>query len=171
MKLQHLTESGFDKSQISNKFDSEIIESIDSFVTSITKAGLKFVKMEDDGLTTITLSSSLLQVELEVGKTNPDNYLCEIRITITPTYLAVGQSYFKDSVNMYLPGGMTKDKAVKYLKDTNEIIQTLNDINEWYMDVSGEYGKVKIYSDWRNERKVVAIAGDYTLSDRKSRVY
>jgi hypothetical protein len=43
---------------------------------------------------------------------------------------------------------------------------------DWYFDINGEYGKVKMLVDTRSaENKVRAVAGDFTVNSNSGEVF
>lgn len=174
MKLQHLTESLFNRSKFSD-FDDDILDATEALVNQLGTGGQKPVDYfaEPGGNeATVKLSNGVFDTIITIAKSGAGAYRRDLTIKINPKYHCSSESYFKDEISSSLGSGESKDDLLMYLDHAGEeVLDTLKSLEDWYMDVTGHYGRVKIYADWRGERKVTAIAGDFMLSSNSGKVY
>lgn len=176
MKLQHLTESKLDKSKFPDVFSDELVDAVERLVEELATIGVKVVDYPSssgpDIHAKVNLSSGIFDVNIELTASANRKIGYNVEVVIPPRYLATGQSYFKNEVTSYFDLGKEEVNVIGALDHLGPpLIDLLEQLTEWYMDVSGEYGKVKIYADWRGDRKVSAIAGDFDVKENQGKVY
>ncbi len=176
MKLQNLIESTLDKSKFPDEISDAVVDSIDHLTSELAECGLKITGYATPSRTSVTsqvtLTTNVFDVRIDVSVNINQEYQCYVSILINPKYLAKGQPYFKDEINSYFNNGLEEADMAKYFNTlAPEINATINKLIDWYMDVSGEYSKVKLFADWRHNRNVCALAGEFSIENNHGQVY
>ena len=175
MKLQHLAESTFDKSKF-DVFGEEIEDAVEAFVGTISAKGFKLVATDfyRSGAF-VKCSNGVFDIKLALDQQTDGKTTSYVTVLINQKYHCDKYPHFKDEISSSFNQNQSQDKLVQFLEFYPEqLLDELDQLAEWYMDVTGEYGKVKIYADWRgsiSERKVVAIAGEFKIGANQGEVY
>ena len=176
MKLQNLHEASIDRSKYMKDFSADGATAVEGFISKLESSGLKVISYspghKDKTEVTIKLTSGVFNLVVDLSLEVNLKYRYYVSILIDKKYHATAESHFKDEVAAYFESNLEEAKLLDTLDEiAKAVVDTINSLTEWYMDVTGEYGKVKIYADWRGERKVTAIAGEFIMKDNKGQVY
>jgi len=188
MKLTQLTEN---KQQIDfeylEKFRDEIGEAIVDFENDLDKKGYKIVDFmaepDDETYLGVVFSNKVLDIMLEVqinaGQNSGDEVLSfEIQFSISDAFAIGGGNTLPTAIKTYRATKIqphSEQQFIDGLKKASEDIIELSDMfHDWYLDITGEYGKVKMYVDHKSKvdkPSIKAIAGEFDIDSKKHEVY
>lgn len=179
MKLDFITESTADWSQFKDGLPADKYHDFIGVIETLTK-GFKFVsasKVEDtDKNTTYLFSNSILEMKIMAGLSgkSEEPYILAMISVLVSEKLMIAEAKKTSSADRILLNFhlfMHDSNAIAEAgRVATETQKSINEFIEWYFDVSGEYGKVKMiqvqgsvvegYSRG-GENRFVAIAGDF----------
>jgi len=175
MKLELLQENQADWSEFEKALPANDFHHLSSLVKALTK-GMSFSHSTDKNkMTSFLYNNSLVEIEILAsisGKEDAPYIMMMAQVRLTEKLMLSDKQKDMDSrtlMNFHL--FLHDDNARKDADRTAETYQkTIDDFIEWYFDMSGEYGKVKLlqvqgstvegYSRG-GENRYVAIAGDF----------
>ena len=174
MKLELLHEGQADWSEFEKAIPTNDFHHLMSLVKMLTK-GMSFSHSEaKNKMTSYLFHNSLVETELLIGVSGNENPYIMMMIQVRLSEKLMLSDNQKDAdtrslMNFHL--FLYDDKNKKEADQVVEVCQeTINEFVEWYFDLSGEYGKVKLlqvqgstvegYSRG-GENRYVAIAGDF----------
>ena len=174
MKLDFLTENTPDWSQFKDRLSNDKFNNFMNVVSLFTK-GLKFVHAEDkNNMMSYQFANTLVELEILAGLSGKDEpYIMLMVVARIANKLMIERpdSSADDRTLLNFHVFMHDDSAVTEAEGIAKNAQkTIDEFVEWYFDMSGEYGKVKLlqvqgstiegYSRG-GENRFVAIAGDF----------
>lgn len=176
MKLQNLVESAQQLTPNHFKdfqFTMDGVEAVMEFFEALK--GYKFTEisvMEDE--VSIEASNNLVNVWLNIVAEPNHVFSCTIQVSIVDSLLAWEGA--ASAIKTFGQGLRLKESEIEsYLKGEfkDAAVEAANNFSEWYFDMSGEHGKLKV-AIWRkgqsDEADVVAIGGMYNLKNMNGKV-
>lgn len=176
MKLQNLVENVQQLTPNHFKdfpFAMDGVEAVMEFFDALK--GFKFVDVmvsEDEVL--IEVTNSLTNIWLNIAAEPNDNFSCTVQLSIADALMAFpgGEQVLQNSGQ----GLRLKESEIEaHLKGEYKeaIAKAAEAFSEWYFDMSGEHGKLKV-AIWRkgqtDDVKVVAIGGTYDMKNMNGKV-
>ena len=188
MKLQQLTEN---KHQIDfeylEKFREEIGDSIVDFENALDKKGYKIVEFmaepDDETYLGVVFSNKVLDIMLEVqinaGQNSGDEVLSfDIQFSIADAFAIGGGDTLPTAIKNYRVQNVQPRQEQQFIdgmkKAAEDIIELSDKFHDWYLDVTGEYGKVKMYVDHKSRSdkpSIKALAGEFDIETRAHQVH
>ena len=188
MKLQQLTEN---KHQIDfeylEKFREEIGDSIVDFENALDKKGYKIVEFmsepDDETYLGVVFSNKVLDIMFEVaiaaGRNSGDEILdLDIQFSIADAFAIGAGNTLPTAIKTYKVHDVQPHHEQQFVdglkKATEDIIELSDRFHDWYLDVTGEYGKVKLYVDHKSKTdkpSIKALAGYFDIDSHAHEVY
>ena len=176
MKLQNLVESSQQLTPNHFKdfqFTMDGVEAIMEFFGALK--GFKFVDIQvSEDEVSIEVTNNLVDVWLNIVAESNQYFSCDLQLSIVDALLAFHGG--EQVIRSFKHGlRMTESEVESLLKDTykNAAVEAAEAFSEWYFDVSGEYGKLKV-AIWRkgsgDDVNVVAIGGTYDMNSLNGKV-
>ncbi len=180
MKLnQFLSEDSQIESEYLNKFGEETAHALKELEQKLNKLGLKIEKYksgyEDDDFG-ILFSNKIFDFWITVdivSSGNKKHYNLAFRLGSNAAYSINARSVeIAAEETTVIP--FTDYDLAKWIRNTMDfVIAPIDDLVEWYFDVSGEYGKVKLFVDRGvlDSVEVVAMAGKFNIEKKEGKVF
>lgn len=166
------------------KFRDEVGDAIREFDAKVAKAGFKLTEFTEDADSEdefgVAYSNSILEISVYIKivagnrGTNSESYILNAQLSILDALtVGEGQTLPSSIVSVYTTNINDEDALIKKLSEASEkILNAVKPIVEWYFDVSGEYGKVKMFVEKRGVNNLVrALAGDFDIDKGTGEVY
>lgn len=184
MKLQSLlTESSnfFDPAH-TDKLRDEVTDELNHMLKSLATHGFKiseYTEDEDSDTFGAVVSNKVLDVLVEIqilpGKTvGSEAYSLYIQLSINNDYsVHEGNTLPTEILNFTWKNLENENVLSDNIKRAGTTIEKMSSsLLDWYFDVNGEYGKVKMFVEKRGAENLVrALAGDFSLSQNSGEVY
>lgn len=188
MKLQQLTEN---KQQIDfeylEKFRDEIGDSIVDFENALDKKGYKIVEFmsepDDETYLGVVFSNKVLDIMFEVaiaaGRNSGDEILdLDVQFSIADAFAIGAGNTLPTAIKTYRVHDVQPHHEQQFIDGLNQaakdIILLSDMFHDWYLDITSEYGKVKLYVDHKSSSgnpSIKALAGQFDINTREQQVF
>lgn len=173
MKLELLQENTFDVSEFRSQLSNETYSHLQDLLKVYLK-GFKFVNEVEsvERARQFHFTNSLLDVEMFINISGKDEkyIMLSIFANVNDRYL-IGNDKSTNSHMIEIAEFLTGDDRFKSAMDNAHAFQkTVNEFIDWYMEISGKYGKIKLFPSTYNlidgysrggEMRFIAVAGDF----------
>ena len=184
MKLQQLTESTSLSSDYLDKFRDEVGDAIRAFDKEMQAEGLKIIEFvndpDDESEFGVVYSNKIVDVAFEISivpgtrGVGSEAYNLWVQISLADEYTVGAGHTHPSEIESFTVNKIEDEDAliVRIKLASNTAKKFIKPIVDWYFDVSGEYGRVKMYVETRDmENKLRAVAGDFNLIKLHGEVY
>ena len=188
MKLQQFLKENTIGFEYLEKFRDEVSDAIYATEKKLNAKGFKSQNLadtsepDDETHFNVVFSNKILDVSLELELTPGSNggdedISLEIQFSIADGYAVEGGQGRATVINTYRTGKIAPhnehDLIASCESSINEILSFADKFHDWYLDITGEYGKVKLYVDHSNKSNpyIKALAGEMSVSSGKSTVF
>ena len=189
MKLQQfLKENAFQLDfDYLEKFRDEVGDAIVNFDETLNSKGYKIVDMlaepDDENYLGVVFSNKVLDIMFEVqikpGSNSGDEILdLNIELSIADAYTIGAGQTLPSMIKPYRVLNIQPHQEKKFIDGCAEAVKDILDFSEkfhdWYLDVTGEYGKVKLYVDHKSKSdkpSIKALAGEFDIGTQAANVY
>ena len=188
MKLQQfLKESnGIDFEHL-EKFRDEIGDAILGMETALKNKGFKFEEVtsepDDESYFGVVFTNKVLDIFIEVvmspGK-NPGDQDMDLvaQLSINDTYSIGEGKTLPTAIREFRVDDIHPHEEQKFIDGSKKIVEEIlglaDAFHDWYLDVTGEYGKVKMYVDHKSKSdkpSIKALAGEFDINTKQHQVF
>lgn len=169
------------------KFRDEISTAIVDFQKAIEKKGFKISDLmsepDDETYLGVVFSNKVLDIMLEVaiaaGANAGDEILdLDLQFSIADAYSIGAGNTLPTAIKTYTVHDVQPHHEQQFVdglkKATEDIIELSDKFHDWYLDVTGEYGKVKLYIDHKSKSdkpSIKALAGEFDIGSKLHQVF
>jgi len=189
MKLQQfLQENNFQLDfDYLEKFRDEVGDAIVNFDDTLKSKGFKIVDMmaepDDETYLGVVFSNKVLDIMFEVqikpGSNSGDEILdLNIELSIADAYSIGEGKTLPTMIKPYRVLNIQPRQEQKFIDGCAESVKDILDFSDkfhdWYLDVTGEYGKVKLYVDHKSKSdkpSIKALAGEFDIETKNNQVF
>jgi hypothetical protein len=177
MKLEKLFEQNHDISSLTylpDEYKSKITDFLDKVSKGFKPAGVEKInetRSKFDFSNSLLDISVLLNASVQQGKQAWPWIWAHVKVRVAEAFLINPQDDFG---RILIDTELLEFSNIEVLDNQDSLIDSfharINEFVDWYMDVSGEYGKVKLFNTTYNvieeysssgKHRFIAIAGDF----------
>lgn len=169
------------------KFREEVGDAIVDFENALTKKGFKIDEFmadaDDENYLGVVFSNKVLDIMFEVqiksGSNSGDEILdLNIELSIADAYTIGEGNTLPSMIKPYRVLNIQPRQEKKFIdgcvEAAKDILDFSDKFHDWYLDVTGEYGKVKLYVDHKSKSdkpSIKALAGEFDIGSQAANVY
>ena len=173
MKLEKLFESSIDFSKIKNGASADVFEVFEESMKTLTK-GMVFDRQQSlsDGHLSFFFHNGLVEMQvltyISTKKTEEQYINVGVKVDVNEKLLIEGADNSTTLINAF--AYFDNSRPEFEMKKMEAINASIQEFADWYFDISGEYGKVKLIGGTHNlvdgysrggEQRFTAVAGDF----------
>jgi hypothetical protein len=164
------------------KLRDEVTNELNNVFASMAKHGFKLDEYTEDKDSSdfgVVITNKIFDIVLEIqispgSSANSEKYDFYWQLAINNAYaVGGGQTYVTSFASGNIARTENTDDLVKGIVIARKRLErVMGPLIDWYFDINGEYGKVKMLVDTRSaENKVRAVAGDFTVNSNSGEVF